>query len=75
MVSKAITAVPYAFAKLNGVVVTALTSELAEVTVREDAQPRALAELRRTLGVPLRSRAIAAAEFDELLASLYIRAF
>lgn len=71
MVSKAITAVPYAFAKLNGVVVTALDHDIAEVTVREDAQPRALAELRRTLGVPLRSRAIAAAEFDELLASLY----
>ncbi len=63
--------VPYAFAKANGIVVTALNSDLAEVAVRADAQPRALAEVRRTLGVPLRARCIGAGEFEELLSALY----
>lgn len=63
--------IPYAFAKANGVVVTALSEELAEVAVRDDVQSAALAELRRILGVPLHAHSIAAAEFDELIASAY----
>ena len=64
-------ALPYAFAKANGVVVTELGDGWADVAVREDAQPRAFAEVRRVLGVPLRVRRIGPDEFDELVASLY----
>jgi general secretion pathway protein E len=63
--------VPYAFAKANGIVVTSLDDRTAEVAVRADTQPRALAEIRRTLGVTLHARRLADAEFDELIASLY----
>src|SRR3977135_3530851 len=63
--------IPYAFAKANGVVVTALDGGGAEVAVRSDAHSGALAELRRTLGVPLRARRIDAGEFDELVTASY----
>ncbi len=64
-------AVPYAFAKANGIVITKRDEASAEVAVRADAQPHALAELRRVIGVPLTARRIDAAQFDELLAQLY----
>jgi general secretion pathway protein E len=64
-------AVPYAFAKANGVVVSSLSEGLAQVAVRSGAHPGALAELRRALGVPLHARRVDGAEFDELIASLY----
>jgi len=67
--------VPYAFAKANGVVVTALGQELAEVALRSDNDPGALAaalsELRRVLNVPLKARRIGSGEFDELISTLY----
>lgn len=67
--------VPYAFAKAKGVVVTALGKGMAEVAVRNGARPGALAvalaELRRTLGVPLAARRMGENEFDELISSLY----
>ena len=67
--------IPYAFAKANGVVVTALARDLAEVAVRSDKDPgalaAALAELRRALGVPLKARRIGGGEFDELISTLY----
>ena len=66
--------VPYAFAKANGVAVTALRDGVAEVAVRDGALASALAELRRTLGVPLRARQIGAQEFDDILATLYSNA-
>ena len=64
-------AVPYAFAKANGVVVTSATGVLAHVAVRSGASPGALAEVRRTLGIPVQARRLSADEFDELLSSLY----
>lgn len=64
-------AVPYAFARSNGVAVMQLGSEAAEVAVRKGARPGALAELRRALGVPLRAREVSADEFDKVLATLY----
>ncbi len=64
-------AVPYAFAKANGVVVTALDEGLAQVAVRSGAHAGALAEVRRALGVPLQARRIGADEFDELVSALY----
>src|SRR5882762_3963292 len=63
--------IPYAFAKANGVVVTALDGGGAEVAVRSDAHSGALAELRRTLGVPLRARRVDAGQFDELVTASY----
>ena len=64
-------AVPYAFAKANGVVVTALSDGLAHVAVRNGAHASALAEVRRTLGLPLQARRLNADEFDDLLTALY----
>jgi general secretion pathway protein E len=64
-------AVPYAFAKANGVVVTAASEGVAHVAVRQGAHPGALAEVRRALGVPVQARRLSAGEFDELLGSLY----
>jgi general secretion pathway protein E len=63
--------VSYAFAKANGVVVTSQTSDSAEVTVRTGARSSALVELRRALGVSLRTRSIDANEFNELLNATY----
>jgi general secretion pathway protein E len=71
VVSRAATVIPYAFAKANGIAVTLLGESSAEVVVREDARSEAIAELRRTLGVPLRARRVGAEEFGELLATLY----
>ena len=70
--SKAISAaVPYAFAKANGVAVTSLEEGVAEVAVRANARPQALAELRRSLGVPLRAHRVDAHEFDQLVSAMY----
>ena len=63
--------IPYAFAKTNGVVVTALSDNHAEVAMRSDATSGALAELRRALGVPLRARRIDVNEFDDLVTATY----
>jgi len=64
-------AVPYAFAKTNGIVVTALTDGMAHVAVRNGAHAGALAEVRRALGLPLQARRLSAEEFDDLLAAVY----
>jgi general secretion pathway protein E len=63
--------IPYAFARANGVLVTLLDDDHAEVSVRSDARSGALAELRRTLGVPLDARRIDAGAFDELITATY----
>src|SRR5688572_18107849 len=62
---------PYSFARSNGVVVTVPGQNSAEVAVRSDARPQALAEVRRVLGVPLRARRVGADEFNELLSTIY----
>ena len=53
------TAIPYAFAKANGVVLTSLAADGAHVSIRADARAGALAEVRRVLGVPVRKAVIA----------------
>ncbi|MDB5811146.1 MAG: gspE [Betaproteobacteria bacterium] len=63
--------VPYAFAKANGIAVIAIDRDSAQVAVRADAKPQAIAEVRRSLGIPLKARAYAVAEFDELISTLY----
>ena len=71
MINRGASRIPYAFAKANGVVVTALDDVFAEVAVRGDAHACALAELRRALGVPVRARRIGTEQFDELIAAAY----
>ena len=61
----------YAFAKANGVLVTALSERSAEVAVRNGASMGALSEVRRALGVPLQARQVGAEEFEELIATCY----
>ena len=63
--------IPYAFAKLNGVVVTAIDAAGAELAVRSGASVVALAEARRMLDVPVHLRVIDADGFDELVSALY----
>ncbi|MBN9131761.1 MAG: type II secretion system ATPase GspE [Nitrosospira multiformis] len=63
--------IPYVFVKANGVAVTSVTSNHAEVVVRGEVRAGALAELRRVLGVPLRARRIDTDEFNEVVAALY----
>ncbi len=63
--------IPYAFAKANGVVVTSLDGDVAEVAVRGDARVGALAELRRALGVAIHARRIDTEQFDELITAAY----
>ncbi len=65
------TLVSYAFAKANGVIVTASNGDMAEVVARSDARPGALAELRRALGMSLNTKLVSGSEFDELLNGTY----
>jgi len=63
--------IPYAFARANGIAVTRLAADGAQIAVREGASAGALAEVRRALGVPLHAHRIGSEEFGELLAALY----
>ena len=69
--NRSVIRIPYAFAKANGVVVTSMDDQHAEVSVRNDAHPGALAELRRALGIPVSARRIGSEQFDELIAAAY----
>jgi general secretion pathway protein E len=62
---------PYGFARDHGVLLAALGAEHAEVIVREDARPQALAEVRRSVGLPLRLQRVGRAVFDARLAERY----
>ena len=62
---------PYAFAKRSGVVVTGHEGETALVSCRRGANPLAVAEVRRSLGRPIRLNRISPEEFEALLTALY----
>ncbi len=64
-------ALPYAFAKAHGVFVASLGSEHAEVLMREGADLTALAEVRRSLGLPLQIESVGRAAFEARLAEAY----
>jgi general secretion pathway protein E len=64
-------ALPYAFAKAHGILVAALGGEHAEVVMREGADLTALAEVRRSLGLPLQIECIGRAAFEARLAETY----
>lgn len=63
--------IPYFFSKANGVLLKHLHAEYAEVLVRENATPEAMAEIMRVLGLPLRATQSSIAEFEQALASAY----
>ncbi|KAB7767847.1 type II secretion system ATPase GspE [Xanthomonas maliensis] len=64
--------ISYAFAKRHGVLLLAADADSGpEVGLRADGDGRALIELRRVLGRPLRVQALAAADFDRHLARIY----
>ena len=68
---KSANVVPYGYAKTHGIVVTSVSDDAANVAVRAGAQPLALAEVRRVLGVPVHAQSINALEFDKLIAAHY----
>lgn len=63
--------IPYSFAKTNGVVVTAISEQQANIAVRKGVHSGAIAEVRRTLGIPLCACQVEADEFDSLLTTIY----
>lgn len=71
MEQKVIRKIPYAFAKAKGVLLADLSGERAEVQVRKGASATTLAEVRRTLGVPLHATLLSQEEFDKALALSY----
>ncbi|KAB2325311.1 type II secretion system protein GspE [Betaproteobacteria bacterium SCN1] len=64
---------PYGFARAHGALVACAHDDAVEVWLREGAQPATLAELRRMLRRPLRTRLLDAARFDEALNRAYDR--
>ncbi len=63
---------PYGFAKRTGVVLLD-AGEVARVGLREGADPIALVEARRALGLPLAVERLGRAEFDRRLSDVYAR--
>jgi len=61
---------PYAFARRYGIVLLA-QGERAAIGLRDDADPLALAEVRRVLGRPLTMEALPRAAFDRKLSEIY----
>jgi general secretion pathway protein E len=67
-------ALPYAFARTHGILVTGLGPAHATLLVREDLRPEslsALAEVRRKLGLPLQLDSVAPTVFEARLAEAY----
>ena len=67
-------ALPYHFARTNGVLVLDMTASGAQVIVRGPGGALALAELRREFGVPLTVVTVSDDEFEQRLAQVYERA-
>jgi len=63
--------VPYFFSKANGVLLRQLSAEYAEVLVRDNAAPEAMAEVMRVLGVPLHATLAPPEEFEAALAAAF----
>ncbi len=64
-------ALPYAFAKAHGILVAGHGAERAELLLRDGADLAALAEVRRSLGVPLAIENVSRATFEARLAEAY----
>ncbi len=64
-------ALPYAFAKAHGILVASQGPEHAQLVLREGADLAALAEVRRSLGLPLQIESISRAAFEARLSEAY----
>ena len=64
---------PYSFAKAHGVMLDATSEGTAELYVSEHARALAIAEVRRSIGMPLRVTLLVGAEFERRLADTYSR--
>jgi general secretion pathway protein E len=62
---------PLAFARRHGLLLTGTDGKFAQIAIRPDVVPSAIAEARRHLGMPLHLRKVAADEFDALLRLAY----
>lgn len=62
---------PFTFAKRHGILVSEHSEDQARVMLSPQADPRALIEVRRFIGCPLRIEEISKDQFDALLASSY----
>ena len=62
---------PLAFARRHGLLLTGIDGEFAQIVIRPDVVPSAIAEARRHLGMPLHLQKVAADEFDALLRLAY----
>ena len=65
---------PYAFARSQGVLVAGASATAVDLLVREDARAAAVAEVRRSLGRPVRVRVVSRAGFDAALGETYAQA-
>jgi general secretion pathway protein E len=61
----------FAFARRHGVLVRGIDGGIATCACRQSAGPLAIAEVRRTLRVPLKLERVADEEFDRLLRQTY----
>jgi general secretion pathway protein E len=61
----------FTFCKRHGVLVQKVNETSAEAVYRAGAQPAAIAEVRRVLGVPLQLRRVDTDAFDQLLRAQY----
>ncbi|MGB7405410.1 MAG: ATPase, T2SS/T4P/T4SS family, partial [Pacificimonas sp.] len=64
-------ALPYAFARKHGVVVLPSDEQTAAVAMLDGADPRALIEVRRAVGRPLKPSTLTAKAFEALLGEQY----
>ena len=62
---------PYAYARSHGVFVASHGPEHADLILREGADLAAVAEVRRSLGVPIRLESVGRAAFEARLAEAY----
>lgn len=63
--------IPYFFAKANGILLQRLAGDHADVLVRQNALPNAVAEVMRILGMPVHTTLTSPEEFDAALAAAY----
>jgi general secretion pathway protein E len=61
----------FAFCKRHGVLIQKIGDQLAEAVYRVGAQPAAIHEVRRVLGMPLQLRRVDSEAFDQLLRTQY----
>ncbi|MBS1196337.1 MAG: ral secretory pathway protein [Proteobacteria bacterium] len=69
--ARSVRAIPYLFAKTQGVFVTRLDDLTGELCAREGVSPLAISEVRRALGRPVTVAIEAASTFDQRLAEAY----